>query len=205
MTNQSNTLAAQNVSSVRKMTVLAMFAAISTLLMYLEMPLPFLPPFLKLDISGAPVLIASFMFGPASAVAVTAVKDLVHLLSTQTGGVGELADFIILSSFAIVAGLIYRHKKTRRNVCLAIVLGSLVMAIVGTIANKFLLIPFFAKVMPLEAIIGACNAVNPAINSLNTYLIFGVFPFNLIKAVVISFLTFMLYKRLSCFIKPRVC
>lgn len=204
MTTQTTTIKAQKASSVQKLTVLAMFAAISTLLMYVEVPLPFLPPFLKLDISGVPILIAAFMFGPASAVTVTAAKDLVHLLSTQTGGVGELADFLILSSFVIVAGLIYRHKKSKRNVYLAVGLGSLVMAITGVLANKFLLIPFFSKVMPFEAIIGACNAINPAIDSLNTYLLFGAFPFNLIKAFIVSMLTFVIYKRLSTFIKSRI-
>ena len=93
---------------VRTLTYMALFAAISTLLMYIEMPLPFLPPFLKLDISGAPILLAAFLFGPWQAVGITLVKDLVHLLSTQTGGVGELADFLMLASFALLCGYLYR-------------------------------------------------------------------------------------------------
>ena len=98
-------------SKTRVMSITAMFAAIASLLMFFEMPLPFMPPFLKLDISSVPVLILGFMFGPMPAVMAAAVKDIVHVFSTQTGGVGELADFLITSSFAVTASLVYMKNK----------------------------------------------------------------------------------------------
>lgn len=187
--------------NTRRITVSAMFAAISTVLMYIEFQLPFLPPFLKIDLSGVAVLIAAFMLGPVQAIIITLVKDLVHLLSTQTGGVGELADFILLSSFAVTAALIYMRQKDKKHAVISCAAATVVLCVLGVFANMFLLIPFYSKIMPVEAIVGACQAVNPAIDSINGYYIFGVVPFNLIKGVILSAVTILSYKRLSVIIK----
>lgn len=163
-----------------------------------------MPPFLKVDISGVPILIMAFLYGPLPAIYVTLIKDLVHLLSTQTGGVGELADFIILSSFAVVASLIYQKHKNRKGVIIAITAGIATTTVMGVLANKFLLIPFYSKIMPIDAIFKACSAVNPMVNGLDSYLLFGAAPFNFIKGIILSLLTFMLYKKMSGFIKTRI-
>ena len=48
-----------------KITVTAMLAAVATVLMFLEFPVPFLiPPFVKMDFSELPALLASFSLGP---------------------------------------------------------------------------------------------------------------------------------------------
>ena len=185
----------------RRLTVTAMMAAISTVVMFFEFTFPPFPPFLKFDLSGLPVLLTSFMMGPAQAVMVVLIKDLIHLLSTTTGGVGELADFLILSSFAITAGLIHRQLPSARGTALACACGSLVIAVVGALANYYLLIPFFSNLMPIEAIISACNAVNPAIDSLMGYILFGAVPFNLAKGVVLSVVTVLSYKKLGHVLK----
>ena len=119
----------RSTSRTRRLTVTAMMAAISTVVMFFEFTFPPFPPFLKFDLSGLPVLLTSFMMGPAQAVTVVLIKDLIHLLSTTTGGVGELADFLILSSFAITAGLIHRRLPSARGTALACACGSLVIAV----------------------------------------------------------------------------
>ncbi len=184
-------------NQLKVLTVTAMFAAVATVLMYLEVPLPLMPPFLKLDPSMIPILIGSFILGPASAIAMAAVKALVHVLSTQTGGVGELADFLMTSSFAFTAAVVYRRNHTKRGAVLGCVAGTVALILVAVLANRFLIIPFYSKIMPLEAIFGACSAVNPRITGMTEYLLYGVVPFNFIKGAVISLLTFPVYKRLS--------
>ena len=191
----------RSTSRTRRLTVTAMMTAISTVVMFFEFTFPPFPPFLKFDLSGLPVLLTSFMMGPAQAVMVVLIKDLIHLLSTTTGGVGELADFLILSSFAITAGLIHRRLPSARGTALACACGSLVIAVVGALANYYLLIPFFSNLMPIEAIISACNAVNPAIDSLMGYILFGAVPFNLAKGVVLSVVTVLSYKKLGHVLK----
>ena len=183
--------------STRKLVMIALLAAISTLLMYLEMPLPLMPPFLKLDISAVPVMIGSFMFGPAAGVIMAGLKSTIHLLSTQTGGVGELADFLITGSFALTAGLVYRRHHDKTGAKIAAVSSIAVITIVGCLANWFILLPFYKNIMPIDAIIAACGAVNPAVTSAAGYIWFGVLPFNLIKGTIVCILTFLLYKRLS--------
>lgn len=185
----------------RRVTVTAMFAALATILMFFEMPIPFMPPFLKLDPSAVPILIGGFILGPVAGMTMVFIKAFVHFFSSTTGGVGELADFIITSSFVITASIIYRRHHTKMGAILACVGGTVALATVGVLANKFLLLPFYSTVMPLEAIFKACAAVNPLITDTNTYLIYGVLPFNLIKGIVVSLLTFPVYKRMSTHIK----
>ena len=186
---------------VRRVTVTAMFAAIATILMFFEMPVPFMPPFLKLDPSAVPILIGSFILGPMAGMVMVFIKAFVHFFSTTTGGVGELADFIITSSFVVTAATIYRRHHTKTGAVLACVGGTVALAVVGVLANKFLLLPFFSTVMPMEAIFKACSKVNPLIKDTNTYLLYGALPFNLIKGTAISLLTFPVYKRMSAHIK----
>lgn len=188
-------------ASTRKLTYCALFAAIATALMYFEFPIPFMPPFLKVDISGMVSLLAAFMFGWAPAVMITLVKDIIHMFSSSSGGVGQIADFFMISTFSIVASYFYRKVHTKKGAVIGLALGSAAMTIIGVITNKFMLIPFYSKVMPIEAILKACGAVNPLIGDINTYILFGVVPFNIIKAVLLSVLTLLLYKRLSVLIK----
>lgn len=185
----------------KKLTYTAMFAAIAAVLMFIEFPLPFMPPFLKVDLSGCVSMIAAFMMGPLPALAVTFVKDIVHVFSSSTGGAGELADFICTGMFSVSACLVYRRYHTKGGALFGCAVGTAFLTVAGMFANKFLLIPFYSKVMPIDAIISACSAVNPLIGNINTYILFGAGPFNLIKGIILSLITFMLYKRLSVWIK----
>ena len=191
-------------SKASKITYTAVFAAIATVLMYIEFPLPFMPPFLKVDLSGAVVLIGAFIFGIGPAITMIAIKDLIHLTQSQTGGSGELADFLMLSTLVIVAVLLYRAHKSRKMAAVGCVIGSVAMACIGMLTNYFLIIPFYSAVgMPIDAILGACAAVNPAINGMGAYLLIGVLPFNLIKGAILTVITMLAYKKLSTFIKSK--
>ncbi|MFQ7240904.1 ECF transporter S component [Agathobaculum sp.] len=191
-------------SKASKITYTAVFAAIATVLMYIEFPLPFMPPFLKVDLSGAVVLIGAFIFGIGPAITMIGIKDLIHLTQSQTGGSGELADFLMLSTLVIVAVLLYRAHKSRKMAAVGCVIGSVAMACMGMLTNYFLIIPFYSAVgMPIDAILGACAAVNPAINGMGAYLLIGVLPFNLIKGAILTVITMLAYKKLSTFIKSK--
>ena len=191
-------------SKASKIPYTAVFAAIATVLMYIEFPLPFMPPFLKVDLSGAVVLIGAFIFGIGPAITMIGIKDLIHLTQSQTGGSGELADFLMLSTLVIVAVLLYRAHKSRKMAAVGCVIGSVAMACMGMLTNYFLIIPFYSAVgMPIDAILGACAAVNPAINGMGAYLLIGVLPFNLIKGAILTVITMLAYKKLSTFIKSK--
>ena len=186
-----------------KITYTAVFAAIATVLMYFEFPLPFMPPFLKVDLSGAVVLIGAFIFGIAPAITMIGIKDIIHLTQTQTGGSGELADFLMLSTLVIVAVLLYRMHKTRKMAAVGCAAGSVAMACMGMLTNYFLIIPFYSQMMPLQAIFDACSAVNPLVTGMQGYLLVGVLQFNLIKGAILTVITMVAYKKLSTFIKSK--
>ncbi len=86
------------------------------LMQILEFPIPFMPPFLKFDFSTLPALIGGFAYGPVTGIAIAFIKAALHLLRTDTGGVGELADFLASGSLVFVSSLIfYKRIKTRKG------------------------------------------------------------------------------------------
>ena len=186
-----------------KITYTAVFAALATVLMFFEFPLPLMPPFLMVDLSGAIVLIGAFIFGIGPAIAMILIKDLIHVTMTKTAGSGELADFLMLSTLVIFAVLLYRTVKTRKMALIGCSVGAVAMAGMGMLTNYFLIIPFYSTMMPLDAILSMCSTVNPHINGMAGYLLLGVLPFNLIKGAILTAITMLVYKKLSVFIKSK--
>lgn len=185
----------------RNITRGGILAAISILLFQFELALPFMPPWLKLDISTLPVVIAGFGMGPWWGLAIQGVKSLLHLFQTSSGGVGELADFIMGGAFVLAAAGWYARHKTIQGAAVGLGLGTAALVAAGLFANAFILIPMYLGVMPMEAIIGAAGGKNAAITDLSTYLLYAVVPFNLLKGVLVSGLTFLTYKRIRPLLK----
>ena len=79
----------------------------------------------------------------------------------------------------------------------------MIMTVFGSLFNAFFLIPKYVQLfgMPLDVIVGMGTAVNPAITSLNTLVLFAVVPFNIVKGVIVSFMTLLLYKRVERLLK----
>ncbi|MBQ3277341.1 MAG: ECF transporter S component [Oscillospiraceae bacterium] len=192
----------------RYIAYVAMFSAIAGALMLLEVPLFFAPSFYKMDLSELPVLLCSFYLGPVAGVTTEFLKVVIKLLlkGTSTAFVGDFANFVVGCVFVLPASAIYHAHKTKRNSIIGMVVGTLCMAVFGSIFNAVYLIPKFAQLfgMPIEVIVGMGNAVNPRIISVSTLALYAVVPFNLLKGVVDSVLTFLLYKRLEkVFFKER--
>lgn len=181
------------------MTSTAILAAISSILFYFpELPVPLMPIWMKLDLSNIPALIGAFALGPWAGAIIVAIKDLLGLTHSGTGGVGELADFLVSIAFIVPASLIYWRRKNRKDALLGMAAGTLGIIIMGCLTNYYLLIPLFSKLfMPLEDILAAAATTLPGVKSLWTYVLWVVVPFNLIKGLLISVVTFLLYKRLS--------
>lgn len=183
--------------SVSHMTKIAMMGVLAFIIMQLSAPIPIFPAFLKLDVSDLPALIAAFAMGPLAGVLVSAIKNILHLLQTTTGGVGELANFFIASAITIPAALIYRRHKTKQSAIIGLIVGTITMAIAGGIANYFVLLPFYSKIMPVDIIINMGAVVNPNISNFETLVLYGIIPFNLVKGAVLSVITLLIYKHIS--------
>lgn len=190
--------------SLRYITVTAVFSAVAAVLMMLSFNVPLMPSFIKFDFSELPVLIASFAIGPLGGAAVSLIKNLVNLFFTTTGGVGELSNFILSAVFAITAGTIYKHHKTRRGAAVAALIAAFTMAVVGVFSNYFIIYPLFSLIgWKSEMVLGLYQAVNPNIRNLWQALCIFNLPFTFIKGMVTFALSLPIYKKLSPIIKGR--
>ena len=192
-------------SKVRVLTGTAMLGAVAAVLMYLEFPIPIMPAFVKLDVSELPALIASFAYGPVSGILVCLIKNLIKLPSTSTAAVGELFNFVMGALFVGVAGLIYKRNKIRKGAIVGALLGALVMAVVSVPYNYFIVYPAYVVMyhLPLDAIIGMYQAINPNVNGLlNCLLVFNL-PFTFFKGMLDAVICFAIYKPLSPILHGR--
>lgn len=190
------TTAAKRRIPARFIVGIGMLAAISFVLSYIEITPPLSPSFVKLDISDLPAMLAAFIYGPLAGLCVEAIKNLLGLFSTSTGGIGELANFLMGGFFVLVAGVFYRFNRTRRGALLAMLAGSAAMAIVAGLANYFILLPLFSTFMPMDALIQSFGAFIPFIKTRLDVVLYSALPFNFLKGLLVSAITFLLYKRL---------
>ena len=185
-------------SRTHKLAVTAMLSAAATVLMALDFPLPFLiPPFVKMDFSELPALLAAFSLGPVWGAAVCLVKNLINLTMSSTNGVGELCNFLLGVCFVIPAGVIYRHWKTRWGALAAALAGAVLMAVCSVPINYFISYPFYTTFMPIDTIIGMYQELIPSVDGLLACLIVFNAPFTLLKALLDTLLAFLIYKPLS--------
>lgn len=186
-----------SIQNVRMLTMTAVLSAIAFVLAFFEFPVPLSPSFARMDLSDLPALIGAFAYGPVSGVLIELVKNALQLLTSSTGGIGELANFIMGSSFVVAAGLIYKHHKTKKTAILACLIASVIMGVVATVVNYFILLPVFEVFMLLDQLIASFSKFMPFIKTKLDVVLFNAFPFNLLKGIGISIVTMLLYKRLT--------
>lgn len=189
----------------RKLTTVAMLGAIATILMQLEVPLFFAPPFYKMDLSEVPVLLSAFAMGPIAGIVTELVKIMLDFIisGTMTAGVGELANFCIGCSFCVPAGILYRKIRTKKGAVLGLITGTVIMTFLSCFINAYVMLPTYAKAfhMPMEALIEMGTKVNGGITDLFTFVLFAVVPFNLLKGILASVVVLLVYKKISPIIK----
>ncbi len=191
----------------RKVAMIGMFSAVAMVLMLFEIPIPFAPPFYKLDFSELPILIGAFAFGPMTGVMMELVKILLILMfkGTSTAFIGEIANFVMGCSFIIPTSFIYALRKTKKNAMVACIVGTICLTLFGTVFNAVYLLPTFSKLygMPLDTILQMGMKVNPFVTdgSIVSFVVACVAPLNLLKGVGVSILAILIYKPLSPIIK----
>lgn len=187
--------------NAKSMAQIGMLSAIAGILMLFEMPLWFAPFFYEMDISEVPVLIGGFALGPIAGILIELIKNLLKLVisSTKTGGVGEMANFIIGCSLVIPSAIYYQRNKTKKGAFISLIIGTISLTVVGSILNAYVLLPVYSKAygISLEELIAKGTEVNSSITDLKTFVMLAVAPFNLVKGIIASILTFILYKRIS--------
>ena len=187
--------------NVRYLTVTAMLSAVAYILMFLDFSVPFMPSFIKMDLSELPALIGSFAMGPLCGVIVCHIKNILHLFITSTGGVGELSNFILGVAFVLPAGIIYKRRKSRKTALLGSLLGAVFMGIFSIVSNYWLVYPVYYNFMPEETVLAAYQAILPSMKSILQCLVCFNMPFTVIKGLFSVVITFLTYKHISPILK----
>ena len=184
----------------------AMLSAVATILMLFEFPLPFIaPPFYEIDLSEVPVFIGAFAMGPLAGITIEGVKILLNLIinGTITAGVGEAANFVMGVVFVLPGALIYKSRKTKANAVLGLTIGSVVMVVASCFINAYIMLPVYASAfkMPIDVIVGMGTKIWPAVDTMFEFVLLCVAPFNLLKGIVVSVVTILIYKPVSPLLK----
>ncbi len=187
----------------RKIAISAMLAAIGVILQMLEIPLPFIPSFIKLDFSDLPGFIGAFVCGPLAGVLITLIRNVIHIFMGSSAGIGELSNFILSASFVLSAGLIYKKMPNIKGVLIGGVAGAVIMGIVSFPVNNFIIYPLYYSVMgfPQEAILQMYQAIRPSTKSIAEALIVFNVPFTIAKGLISVIITTAIYKPLEKLIK----
>lgn len=161
---------------------LALLTALAYVVTFLEFPIFPAAPFLQLDFSNVFLLLGGFLYGPLAAIVISLLKECLSLLDTSTGGVGEIANFLINFAFYIVPTIVYRYKKGLKWVIPMLAIGVILQIGAGLLVNRYINFPLY---------MGA--GAQASFEALWWYIIL----FNLIKGVAVSAVTVLLYKRIS--------
>lgn len=187
---------------IKYLTYTAMFAAIAGVLMSLEISLPFMPAFYKIDFSDVPAIMATFTLGPLSGFIIEVLKILIKLITVGTNSmyIGEFASLISAFFFVYPLGLIFKKQgKTLKAAALALLATVLIKTLSATVINLFITLPLYAKAMgvDLESLAKTFGAVNPAISNLTSFILVATVPFNIIKVSLNGLIAYLLYKRFA--------
>ncbi|HPF88156.1 MAG TPA: ECF transporter S component, partial [Candidatus Limiplasma sp.] len=106
--------------TTQRLAVIAILASISIVLFLPPLQIPIVL-FYKLDFSNIPVLLGTFAMGPLTGTVILLLKSTVGLLFSSSLGVGELADFLMGLAMILPAGMIYRHRKSRKTAILGMI------------------------------------------------------------------------------------
>lgn len=197
-----------NKSKLSKLTTVALFGAMSFVLMFFSFSVPIISPFAEFDISALPELIGGFILGPTGAIEIIAIKLLLKLAFKGSTSMftGEIQNFILSIAYVLPAVLYYRRHKTKKGAVIGLITGSLLSVVLSVFTNLYLIFPAFIKLYGLswDSIIETCGAVNSHIKNIPTFVAFSVIPFNIISRTITSIITMLIYKKISTFIKRNL-
>ncbi len=184
--NKVGTKGREPITNTKRIVGTAVFAALAYGVSFLEFPIFPATPFLKLDFSLVFIILAGFIFGPLYGGVAGLVKELLRLPISSTGGVGEIANFILTLAYILLPTIVYAYKKGLPTVIITLICACLLEVGASLLTNRFINFPLFMGEKSAEWFA-------------KTWIFIALF--NLIKAVAVSILTISLYKQISKLIK----
>ena len=186
-----NTVRKPKLLSTKTIAKVGILSAIAYVLMFISVPLPIFPSFLKIDLSDIPAIFGGMSLGPMAGLAIVIIKNFLQgITATTTGGVGEFANIVIGGSYVLIICFFYKKLKNTNGVIIGGLLGIVTMTIMGCIMNYYIM-------MPLDAIIQMGTVLNPKVTDLFTFVIWMIAPFNILKALIMTIVTLPLFKKVE--------
>ncbi|MEC2075714.1 ECF transporter S component [Metabacillus fastidiosus] len=185
-------------SRVKKQVTVGMLSSIAYLLIMVDFPLPVLPNFLLIDFSEIPALIAAIVFGPGAGIMVEAIKNILHYLiqGSATGvPVGEISNFIAGVLFIVPSAYMFRRFKSMKGLTAGLVLGTVLMAVVMSILNYFVIMPAYVLFL---------NIPEMSAEALKAFVVKGILPFNIIKGLIITALLLAVMSKIKTWILTQM-
>ncbi|MCD7872588.1 MAG: ECF transporter S component [Clostridiales bacterium] len=184
--------------NTKKLTTTALLTAIGAILQFVEISIPIIPSFIKLDFSDLPVLIGAFTCGPSAGVIISLLKNIIHIAFGSSGAIGELSNFLLGASMAVTAGFIYKKIPNFKGMLIGGTAGALVMGIISLPLNYFIIYPLYYSVMgfPQEAILQMYQLIRPSTKNIQEALLIFNTPFTAVKGLFSVAVTALIYKPL---------
>ncbi|TMN23767.1 ECF transporter S component [Lentibacillus cibarius] len=183
-------------SKLVKLVVLALLGTISLVLFFLNFPLPFLPPYLKIDFSEVPALMAALIFSPVAGIIVEGIKNLLYLVVSGAGDpIGVASNFFAGVMFVVPVAVLYHRSKGVKSVVSGLVTGTIVMAIGMSVLNYYLILPAYAWFT------GAPEMAATTVKWITVSG--GVLPFNMIKGVIVGVLFVPVFIKMKAWIEQK--
>ncbi|WP_212975097.1 ECF transporter S component [Bacillus sp. J14TS2] len=184
--------------SVRSFVIIGMFSSLAFVLMLIKFPIPPFPPYLTVDFSDIPALIAALILGPAAGILVELFKNILdYLISGSATGIpiGNVSNFIAGVLFVLPTYMVYKHLKAKWGLMVSLCIGTLFMAVLMTVLNYFVFLPAFMGLGGWEPM------SNEALREL---VVISVLPFNIIKGLIVAAVFLLVYKRLNGWLSKQI-
>jgi len=176
---------------IRNVCGIAIFAALAFVVALVCNVIPPIQGFLSLDVKDAVIAIASFIYGPVSAILISFIAAFIEFVSfSTTGWYGFVMNFVSSAIFSLTASLIYRKLRSINGA-----LASFFAAIIATTGAMLLLNIFVTPIYLASPYVGMPPEV--AKSEVMKMLPNILLPFNASKALLNSAVAMLLYKPLT--------
>ena len=175
----------------KKVTMLAMFSALAFITTFLCSFVPKVAGFLSLEIKDAVITLCALLFGPVSGLVIAVIVPLIESFTiSATGWYGLIMNVLSSATFCVVAGVIYKYKRSFYGAVVALVAGVFSVTAVMMVANLFIT-PLYLTMIGVPSTMGEVAKMIPTI----------LLPFNFLKATLNASLVLLIYKPNSKAIK----
>lgn len=170
---------------------IGMLSSIAFVLHLLNFPIPPFPPFLRVDFSDMPALLAVITMGPGAGILIELFKNVLDWLftGTETGvPVGHIANFTTGVLFILPVYAVFNRFKTVRGLVAGLALGTVVMAVGMSFLNYAVFLPMYTYFLGMEKVVG---------NDLYAMIVKGILPFNIVKGIIVTCIMVVLFKMMN--------